>query len=381
MGRLAKAAGKAPKGIVAPLAPTHEAIVAEGGEQAHGQNDIELHIDTGSELVTEVPSQDNEQIEHENAQRSTDMRVMHADEQVVQVGLVGMEGGAATKDTDAHDTYGIEYGDRKHGEREGHKPHTPRLVKDAAGIVLQHIEHENTHDDTHDKGTSITDKHLGGAAKHIMKKEGYQRSDTHTGQQHHGYVARDIEVEAENTASHDAVAAAITVDTIDEIDRIDEPHHSDNSERDRNKSRHGMEPPQTMEMVDAITTAIHQHEGDSYLDEETDTGREIHDIVDGTHIEHDNHGEDNAEKIATIDINMTRTESHQDTEHHSHTTQNGDRHTLQLAGIGIVDNVFFQSDMQNLGEDPNRSQQGYHKGYEDMEGNRHMLELQVLFTT
>lgn len=98
----------------------------------------------------------------------------HGDEEVVQMGLIGMEGGGTTQDAHAHDTYGVEHGDGQHGQREGYKTYAPTFVVYTAGLGLKDIENKDAHNDTHNKGTSITNKHLTGATKHIVEEEGYQ---------------------------------------------------------------------------------------------------------------------------------------------------------------------------------------------------------------
>ena len=81
-----------PNGIVATLAETHEAIEAEGAEERHGNDGIELDIDAGVTPVADIPHKDIEKIEQKDAEGGSYMREAHIDEQMVQVGLVGMEG-------------------------------------------------------------------------------------------------------------------------------------------------------------------------------------------------------------------------------------------------------------------------------------------------
>ena len=64
---LGEAAHSLPDGIVAMLEEAHDAIEAEGAEEGHGNDYIELHIDASTEAVGEVPYQDVQEIEQKDA--------------------------------------------------------------------------------------------------------------------------------------------------------------------------------------------------------------------------------------------------------------------------------------------------------------------------
>ena len=159
------------------------------------------------------------------------MREAHGDEEVMEVGLVGMEGGGMAQDAHAHDTYGIEHGDAEYSQREGDQADAPRLIKGTAGIAFEDIEHEDAHDDAHNEGASIADEHLTGATEDIMEEEGYQRGGTYTGQHNHMNITRHVEEGTKNDTGHDAVATAVAVNTVDEVDGIDETNDSDDGKR------------------------------------------------------------------------------------------------------------------------------------------------------
>ena len=55
------------------------------------------------------------------------------------------------------------------------------------------------------------------------------------------------------------------------------------------------------------------------------------------------------------------------------TAQHGDGHSLEFAGVGIVNYVFQQGYAQHLGVDPDGCEQRYHEGYEDVKNNGHDL--------
>ena len=265
MGDAPHAAHEGPQGPAAALGHTHGAIQTEGGEEADGDDDIKLAVDTSTELIAEVPDEDVAEVAEEDADGGSDMGEAHGDEEVVEVGLVGVEGRHATQDAHAHDTDGVEHGDGQDGQRQGHEAHAPRLVQGTVGVGLQHVEHEDAHDDTHHEGAAITDKHLTGETEDIVQEEGDQRGGTDAGEHDHGDVAGDIEDDTEDEAGHDAVAAAVAVDTVDEVDGIDEAYHGEHSEGDGIAEVDEMVAPQTVEVVDAVVAGVHEHDGDGDL--------------------------------------------------------------------------------------------------------------------
>ena len=139
-----------------------------------------------------------------------------------------------------------------------------------------------------------------------------------------------------------------------------------------------MQSPQTMEAVDAIATGVHKHQCNAYLDKETHRRGEVHDVVNGAYIEHHRHGKNDGEEAAAVEEELADAQRHQDAEHNSHTAQHGNRNTLQLAGIGVVDDVLRQSDMKHPGIYPDGCQHGYQKGDNDMKDERHSLLLGVM---
>jgi len=366
MGDATHAAHEGPEGPAATLGHTHEAIHAEGGEEAGEDDDIELPVDTGAELVAEIPDEDIAEVEQEDGDGGADMGVAHGDEEVVEVGLVGMEGGDTSQDAHAHDTDGVEHGDGEDGQRQGHETHAPRLVEGAVGIGLQHIEHEDAHDDTHHEGAAITDKHLTGEAEDIVQEEGNQRGGTDAGEHDHGDITGDIEDDTEDEAGHDAVAAAVAVDTVDEVDGIDEAYNGDDGEGKGDLEVDEVVAPQAVEVVDAVVAGVHQHDGNGNLHQETEVGGDLDDVVDSADIQHHEHGEHDGEEVAAVEEEPADNQRHQDAEHDGDATQHGDGDALQLTGIGVVDDVFQQCYTQDLGEDPDRGQHGDHKGDEDV---------------
>lgn len=53
--------------------PAHEAVEEEGDADAEQKDDVELHIDGGTEAVAEPPDEDDAQVEREDAERSADV--------------------------------------------------------------------------------------------------------------------------------------------------------------------------------------------------------------------------------------------------------------------------------------------------------------------
>ena len=59
-------------GLMLDLA-AHEAVEEEGDADAEQKDDIELHIDGGTETVAEPPDEDDAQVEREDAERGADV--------------------------------------------------------------------------------------------------------------------------------------------------------------------------------------------------------------------------------------------------------------------------------------------------------------------
>ena len=367
MGDAAHVAHEGPEAPTMLLGQTHDAVEAEGEEEAGGDDDIELGIDGGTELVAEVPDKDDKEIDGQDADGGSDMGVAHGDEEVVEVGLVGMEGRHSTEHAHAHDTDGVEHGDGEDGERQGHKAHAPRLVEDTVGVGLEDVEHEDAHHNAHDEGASVTDEHLTGEAEDVVQEEGYQRGGTHAGEHDHGDVTGDVEDDTEDEAGHDTITAAVAVDTVDEVDGIDEAHDGEHGERKGYLEVDEVVPPQTVKVVDAVVTGVEEHDGNGYLQQETYVGGYLDDVIDGAHIEHHEHGKHDGEEVAAVEEETAHAQGHQDAKHDGDTAQHRDGHALQLAGIGVVYNILQQCYAQDLGIDPYRGKHGYHKGDEYVE--------------
>ena len=300
------------------------------------------------------------------------MGIAHRDEQMVQVGLVGMEGRGAAQDAHAHDTHGVEHGNGHDGQGEGYQAEAPRVVVDAVGLALEDVEHEDAHNNADDEGAAIADKHLTGATKDIVEEEGQQRGHTYGGEHDHVDIASQVEEETEDAAGHDTVATAVAIDTVDEVDGIDDPDHGEDGEGYAEVGGQVVDAPQTMKVIDAIATGGDEHEHQEDLDKETRAGGELDDIIDGAHIQHHQHGEHDGEQSAAVVKHAADAQGYQDAKHDCNTTQYRDGNTLQLAGIGIVNYVFQQGYAQHLGIDPNGGKQRYHKGYENVKNNGHI---------
>lgn len=227
MGELTDALHETPGGIVTNLTTMHETIETKGAEQCHGDNDVELHIDASATFVGNIPHQNVQKINQENTDGGAYMGKAHIDEQMMEVGLVGMEGGGATQHTHAHHTHGIEYGNGEDGEGQRYQPHTPIDIDTTEGLRLKHIEHEDTHHCAHNEGATIAYKHLTGAPEDIVQEEGDERSGTGAGKHDHGDVAHKAKENAKNGTSHDAVATAIPINAVDKVNGIDETDNSD----------------------------------------------------------------------------------------------------------------------------------------------------------
>ena len=85
-------------------------------------------------------------------------------------------------------------------------------------------------------------------------------------------------------------------------------------------------------------------EHSEYFDDEAIAGREVDDIVDGTHIEHHAHGEDDGQDSVAVAEASGKQGATNESEEHSYASHDGHRALLEFASIGIIDEVLLLGD-------------------------------------
>lgn len=92
VGLLALAAEEAVVAGVVPAVVPHDGVPARGDEQAQGHDDDELPGRRGAQQPAEQPQQHDGEVGQDDAEGRAHVREAQLDEEVVEVGLVGLEG-------------------------------------------------------------------------------------------------------------------------------------------------------------------------------------------------------------------------------------------------------------------------------------------------
>ncbi len=113
-----------------------------------------------------------------------------------------------------------------------------------------------------------------------------------------------------------------------------------------------------MQTVDAGTITKDDAEHSEDFNDEAVAGREIDDVVDGTHIEHHTHGKDDRQDSVAVAETCSKQGATYDAKEHGNASHDGHGSLLEFAGIGIIDEVLLLSNGKDLEIDPKRHQHG-----------------------
>lgn len=106
-----------------------------------------------------------------------------------------------------------------------------------------------------------------------------------------------------------------------------------------------------METVDAASGTVDERQDDKDLDDETCTGCEAQNVVDGTYVEHDDHAAEEgvyreAEWVTELAAaEQAGKEANDDTKEDGNASHDGSSCTLELTGVGYVDDVLVDGDV------------------------------------
>lgn len=343
-------------GLVADV-PLHKVIKSERYQDAQHQHDIQLYVDRTAHHVADPPAQHHKEVQRHDRKRRRGMRAAQADEHVVQVRLVGMERRLALQNARRHHSQRIENRDRQHRQRKGNQPDIGRIIHLAQRTVLQNPHHEDRHDDSHDQRSAVTDEHLRGLAEQVVEEEGDERTGGHHGQHGHHPVADIPEHHPEKEARQNAVARRESVHAVNQVDGVDDAHGRKDRQRNGCPARNLVDTPQSVEIVQAVVSDEDQQQHRTDLDQEAKPRRKIQNIVQRSGVEHDHHRHDDDEQLGTVTADAGNPQPDNRSEEDGDTAQHGRGFALQLARVGIVDNVLVEGNLYEARMDPADAQQ------------------------
>ena len=206
MGGGTDAAIEAVEGTLGLDLSLHDGIEAEGDEETKEHHEVELEVDGGATAVGDEPTEHDEEVGGDDGQGGAYVGVAELYIEVVEVGLVGVEGGLATDHAGTHHAQGVEDGDAQHSKGEGDEAEGALMCDDIARRGGEQGGDEHGEDDAEREGAGIADEHLGVLAKDVVKEEGEQRGGYHGGKDDHLDIAQGMEHETEEETADDAVA-------------------------------------------------------------------------------------------------------------------------------------------------------------------------------
>jgi len=336
----------------------HEVIEPYGNQQRGNDHNVQLYVNRASRQVAEPAAQGDEQVEQQNGQRRGGVRAAQTDEHVVQVRLVGMEWRLALQNARRHHAERVEDRNREHCQHEGNQPDMLCIVDFAAGAVRQRPHDEDRNHDAHDQRAAVADEHLRRFAEQVVQEEGYERPGCHQRQYGQGPVAYSPEHHTEEDACQDAVARRESVHSVHQIDCVDDAHGRHDRQRHGHILRNLVNAPQSVEVVEAVSSDVDQQQHRENLNQKPQCGREVEDIVERSGVEHNHHRHHDDEQLGAVVPESGAAQTDDRAEEDGDASQHGDRLALQLARVGVVDDVLVEGNLDQQRMNPPDAQQG-----------------------
>jgi len=219
---------------------------------------------------------------------------------VVQVGLVGQEGGAAVVDAQQHDPHGVENRNTQCGEAEGDDSKVGVGIADARGVVYA-AHAEDAHDDAHHHGSRVADEHLGEFAEHILEEERHQCA--HCDKCHHGHseVVGIEEHASKDEADEDAQTGRESVNTINHVDGIDDAHTGEGAQGQGYVDRQLADAEEAVEVVDVYQVHDDDKTNDGNFQTDSYPRSNADKVVDEAHVHHHRHSDDAREQRVGVE--------------------------------------------------------------------------------
>jgi len=121
-----------------------------------------------------------------------------------------------------------------------------------------------------------------------------------------------------------------------------------------------------VEVVELETGGIYKVEHQEDLNDEAHTGGEGDHVVHEADDEDDEDGGEDGEEVEGLAQEPEAHDAGEDTEDYGEAAQDGDRDTLELAGIGVVDDVLGLGYLEDVGVDPTGAEEGDERRSQDL---------------
>ena len=336
----------------------HEVVEPHGNQQRGNDHNVQLHVNRAARQVAEPAAQDDKEVEQQNGQRCGGMRAAQTDEHVVQMRLVGMERRLALQDARRHHAERVEDRHGQDRQHEGNQSDMFRSVDFAAGAVRQRPHDEDRNHDTHDQRAAVADEHLRRLSEQVVQEEGDERPGSHQSQHGHRPIVHNPEHHTEEDACQDAVARREPVDSVHQIDAIDDAHGRHDRQRHGRILRNLVNAPQSVEVVETVSADINQQQHRENLNQKAQCGREVEDVVERSGVEHNHHRHHDDEQLGAVVPESGAAQTDDRAEEDGDASQHGDRLALQLARVGVVDDVLVEGNLDQQRMNPPDTQQG-----------------------
>ena len=162
----------------------------------------------------------------------------------------------------------------------------------------------------------------------------------------HGY--------SEHAAESNTKTTGEAVDTIDHVHGVDDAYACKYGEGYANPPGEAFDAPEAVQTVNASSIAVDDAEDSEDFDDDAIARAEVDDVVDGADVEHHAHSCNNGEDDATVVQTFGKQRPAKNAEEYGDASHNGYGALLQLACVGIIDEVLRFSNGKYLEIDPER---------------------------
>ena len=126
-----------------------------------------------------------------------------------------------------------------------------------------------------------------------------------------------------------------------------------------------------VEVVDLVARGEADEENEQDFDQKPDARRETDDVVGNADHEDDGHRRNERHQPGTVEKELGAADAGENAEKDGHSAQDGHGDALQLAGVGIVDEILADGEAQHLGERQSGGQDGGQQGDEIRKNRGH----------
>ena len=113
-----------------------------------------------------------------------------------------------------------------------------------------------------------------------------------------------------------------------------------------------------VEVVDLVARSKADEENEQDFDQKPNARRKADNVIGNADHQDDGHGRDERHQSGTVEEEVGAADAGEYTEKDGHSAQDGYGDALQLAGVGIVDEILADGKPQHLGERQSGGQDG-----------------------